>query len=98
MCENLRQYTERGQLHVVSTITSWYRISELSTCNVLIIYSLVRQTKLEESFSEVGRGMITVHCMCTSIKGFIFTEQNWRGFLSLQGCNGLILPLLFGCW
>ena len=28
--------------------------------------------------------------MYTSIKGFIFIEQNGRGFLSLQGYSGLV--------
>ena len=60
-----------------------------------IIYSLFRYTKLEKLFFVVEHGTITVRFMYTSIKGFIFIEQNGRGFLSLQGYSGLILPLLF---
>ena len=56
-----------------------------------IIKSLVRYTKLEKSFFGAGHGTIVY----TSINSFISIQQSRRGFLSLQGYSGLILPLLF---
>ena len=47
------------------------KLSILFTCSL-------QEVKLEKSFFVVGHGTITVHCMYTSIKGFIFIEKNGR--------------------